>query len=296
MEQAWKGPEVIRNLAEIYQQLYLQPGEEGAAEYQDIVRRGADAKGNSLAHFMTSPGDSCVWEPTPAGEVRVITLRERADFELFLQIMGNRCVPCEIHPTQGASILDGVVNWPAIQAHREEFFRLAEEKGETDPDWGAEFKRFTSDKRNYLDALIILSAGPYSGIPAEKMSLEPEEWLARSYEIRKAHECTHFLCRRLYREKIDPVWDELVADAVGLYAAFGRYDPETAELFLGIVNGEYRDGRLQIYTEPEERDAVARRIHAVLPEIRKESEALPAGASPYDLAIRLEERKETLWG
>ena len=94
MEQAWKGPEVIRNLAEIYQQLYLQPGEVGAAEYQDIVRRGADAKGKSLAHFVTNPGDSCVWEPTPAGEVRVITLRERADFELFLQIMGNRCVPC----------------------------------------------------------------------------------------------------------------------------------------------------------------------------------------------------------
>lgn len=34
------------------------------------------------------------------------------------------------------------------------------------------------------------------------------------------------------------------------------------------------DGRLQIYAGPDERDALARRIHAVLPEILKESEAL----------------------
>lgn len=46
--------------------------------------------------------------------------------------------------------------------------------------------------------------------------------------------------------------DELIADAVGLYAAFGRFDPETEKLFLGIKDGNYVGGRLENYTpEPE---------------------------------------------
>lgn len=295
MNEAWKGAEVIRRLAEIYRQLYLRPAEGAEEAYKDIVLRGEEPKEKDLSHFITSPGDTCAWEETPAGPVRVVTLRERADFETFLQIMAYKCTPAEIHPTQGASILDGVINWQKINAHREAFFRQAEERGEPLSAWTAEFKRFTSDKRNYTDALIILSAGPYSGISAGELGLEGEAWLRDSYTIRKFHECTHFLCRRKYREKIDPVWDELVADAVGLFAAYGRYDPETAETFLGIRDGVYRDGRLQIYAGPEERDALARRIHAVMPEIRKESEALGENTAPYELAVRLEERKEQLW-
>ena len=292
---SWYGPEVIRKLAEIYPQLYLRPGEEGAKEYEVIVRKGLDAQVKDLSHFLTSPADSSVPEQTPAGEVRVTTLRERADFELFLQIMAHRCTLKEILPSQGASILDGVINWKRIEAHKADFFAKAAEKGEWMPDWGTEFRRFTSDKKNYTDALIILSAGPYSGIPAEKMGLEEEEWLAFSHQIRKAHECTHFLCRRLYREKIDAVWDELVADAAGLYAAFGKYDRETAEMFLGMKNGVYIDGRLQIYTEPETREETARRIHAVLPEIQGECDKMPPDRSPYELAVCLEERKDELW-
>ena len=295
MEENWFGADVIRHLAEIYEQLYLRPGGEGAAAYVEVVRRGKHVREKDLSHFITSPQDSCVWEQTPAGPVRVITLQQRADFELFLQIMAHRCEPVAIHPTQGASILDGVANWRNIETHREEYIRETVAKGEQ-PDWDAEFRRFISDKRNYLDALIILSTGPYSGIPAAEMNLEEKAWLSLSYTIRKSHECTHFLCRRLYREKIDPIWDELVADAVGLYAAFGSCDPNTAELFLGIRNGVYRDGRLQIYAGPEEREALARRIHAVLPEIRKACAELPEGSSPYELAIRMEEKKESIWG
>ena len=295
MTEAWKGADVIARLAEIYQQLYLRPGDEGAAAYKDIVLRGMEAKKKDLSHFITSPADSCVWEQTPAGPVRVITLRQRADFETFLRIMAHRCADCEIHPTQGAAILDGVVNWRTIEAHRQAFFSGAAERGEVLPDWNAEFKRFTADKKNYRDALIVLSSGPYSGIPAQRMGLREADWLSLSYTIRKAHECTHFVCRRLYPQMIDAVWDELVADAVGLYAAYGFYAPDTAELFLGIENGAYREGRLQIYAEPDLRDALAGKIHAVLPEIQKECGNLPAGADPYALAIRLEERKDALW-
>ena len=57
----------------------------------------------------------------------------------------------------------------------------------------------------------------------------------------------------VFRKKtLDPVRDELIADAVGLYAAFGRFDPEKEKLFLGVKGGRYVGGRLENYTdEPE---------------------------------------------
>lgn len=244
------GKQALTTLAETYQQLYLDPAKEESAEiYKQVVRRGEEAPEKTLAHFQTSEEDQLELIKTPAGKVQVITLAVRSDFEVFLQIMANRCVPEEIPKTQGASILDGVINWRRIEAHRDAFFAEAEKNGEADPDWGAEFKQFTSDKSNYTDALVILSVGPYSGIAASLAGFPEEEWIAYSHTIRKYHECTHFICRRMYPEMIDPLWDELVADAIGLYAAFGRFDRRLAELFLGITDGRYTGGRLENYLD-----------------------------------------------
>ncbi len=275
---------VLWPIAEIYPQLFLIPGEEGAKLYQGIVRRGEDAPVHSLDHFRGSPRDGVTAEATPAGEVLVITLGDRQDFELFLQIMGNRCMPESIPVTQGASILDGVVNWPKIRKHRDEYLAAG-----GDPQaWGEEFRRFTSDPRNYRDALIILSTGPYSAVPAEEAGMPEEEWLAASLRIRRAHECTHFICRRLFPDRINAVWDELVADAVGLYAAFGRYDIALAERFLGITPDGYTGGRLENYAKDLDLDALARKVHRTL--LRLEEVILGEGTpEPYALAVRLEE-------
>ena len=42
------------------------------------------------------------------------------------------------------------------------------------------------------------------------------------------------ICRKLYPDRIDAVWDELVANAGGIRAAFGRFDAKTEKIFLGI--------------------------------------------------------------
>lgn len=274
---------ILRPLAETYPQLYLTPGEEGARLYQEIVRKGADAPEHSLGHFRGSDRDEITTEKTPAGDVLAVTLGDRQDFELFLQIMANRCTPAEIPATQGASILDGVINWPKIRKHRQEYLAA----GGNPLAWGEEFRRFTAEPRNFKDALIVLSTGPYSAVRAEETGLAEEEWLAASLRIRKAHECTHFICRRLYPDRINAVWDELVADAVGLYAAFGRYDIRLAEIFLGINENGYTGGRLENYAGEEDPDALARKAHRTLLHldrvIRGEGET-----DPWSLAIRLE--------
>jgi len=81
---------------------------------------------------------------------------------------------------------------------------------------------------------------------------QAEEWLDYSDTIRRFHELTHIICRRLYPDKIDAVRDELVADAIGLYAAYGKYEPRKAELFLGLDQNKYTGGRLENYTDDPE--------------------------------------------
>ena len=287
-----RGREVLPALAELYPQLYLTPGEEGAELYKSVVLSGEDAPAHSLEHFLGSEEDSCLAEDTPAGKAAVITLRQRADFELFLQIMANRCQKVSIPRTQGAAILDGVINWTRIRSHKEEFLRA----DGPDADWGEEFRRFTSRGSNFKDALIVLSVGPYSAIPAKRAGFSEEDWLSASHIIRKTHECTHFLCRRLFPDKKDAVWDELVADAAGIYAALGRYDRTLAELFLGVDGKGYTGGRLENYVDgPEDRterlDALAVKVHRTL--CRFEGIIASLGeVSPYEAAIRLEEEIE----
>ena len=290
------GKEVLPYLAEIYQQLYLIPGPEAEKEYPEIVQSGQSAGSKDLSHFRMNEKDSLELEETPAGSVQVVTLHERQDFERFMQIMANRCAPVEIPATQGASILDGVINWKKIRDHKDQFYRERIQEGEYLPDWPEEFRRFTSVKSNYTDALIVLSTGPYSNISADALGLDPAMWLERSYAIRKFHECTHFLCRRKYPDQIDPIWDEVIADAVGIYGAFGKYDPEMADVFLGVTDSGYTGGRLENYVkDKEELPEIARRVQDVIRKISS-LEQEHRGLAPFDMAVLLEEQKKEWWG
>lgn len=288
------GYNVLPYLAKIYQQLYLVPGEESAKEYVKIVRSGKEAANKDLSHFRMDPSDSLTLEKTPAGEVRILTLHNRKDFEMFYTIVAHKCVPYQVPASLGASLLDGMINWEKINRHEQEWVAEQKKAGNPCPDVDAEFQRFTSDKKNYLDALIVLSYGPYSNISAQAAGFAPEEWLSLSGSIRKYHECTHFICRRLYREKIDPIWDELVADAEGIYETFGYMDVKLEELFLGINENGYDKGRLENYVKPEDDiQVIARTCHALLlkfEELSKNHERM----EPYAFALLLEEKKEEL--
>ena len=280
-------------LAERFQQLYLTPGAEGMAEYREIVRKGKDAKTRDLSHFIRHPEDSLTQENTPAGAVDVACIHERADFERFLQIMANKCEPVGIPATQGAAILDGLIDWPKIRAYRSAYFAETLSRGDV-PDWPAAFARFREDKRNYTSALIVLSWGPYSGLDAAHAGLSDAEWLEASHTIRKHHECTHFLCRRRYPGKIDAIWDELTADAVGLLAAFGEYPAELALRLLGISQGRYIGGRLENYVSGDcTPEAWLPYCQGLVAEI---SDMVPMyeGRDAYHLALALEERKEDI--
>jgi len=279
---------VIGALAERFPQLYLAPAE-GVSQsegYRAIVRRGERFRG-SLGHFTGSPEDSFTIEHTPAGNAEILFLKNRGDFERCVQIMAHRCEPVAIPATMGASCISGINDWSKIHAHLAEY----RENGGTDED--GEFARFTAVKENYKTVLIILSDGPYSGLPPHKTPYGEEEWLRLSREIRKYHELTHFVCKRLYPEKKYPLWDELLADHMGLLFAAGEYDRALALRFLGIENEAYRGGRLENYAAPDE-DTVKWVLDTTAALAARSKALRETGLSGFALTSALEEQAEGL--
>ena len=288
----------VAELAKTYPQLYLDPDRCGIEDYKAIVLRGGRSDGEDLSHFSMDKRDRAEHVKTPAGEALVVTIYDRQDFERFVRCMmaAKEGPEKPVPATMGASTLTAF-NWPRIYAHREAFMKEQREAGVAEPDWGAEFRRFTAVKENYIDTFIVLSHGPYSNVTAEAASAEmdEEEWNEKSDAVRKYHELTHFVCRKLYPDRTDAVWDELVADAAGIYAAFGRYDRALEELFLGIKDGGYTGGRLENYIqEGEDVKSLAPKVSAVLKEFEKSAEEA-AGIDVFEFMPALEGRQDELW-
>ena len=238
-----KTPELLTSR---YPQLLLpiQADMRSTPAYRDAVLRGEPVR--DPVAFPFSEEDALSTEETPAGNAEVLYLAERESFIRAYRALGYRCEPAEIPDSVGAATIRGLINWEKIHRHRDEYLAAGGKN------WSEEFKRFTADKSNYLDTIILLSRGEYSHVPAQAVGLEREEWLAKSLTIRKYHELTHFVCRGLYPDNIDAIRDEVLADLIGLVAAFGDYDPNLARTFLGIENGSFREGgRLSHYEKDD---------------------------------------------
>ena len=232
----------IRDYAVRYRQLLLpiRDGISNAEEYRKTVLQGLDTAWQDVS-FNCDQIERYTCR-TPAGEAEIMLVSDREDFEHLYHALAYKCEPVPIPASVGAVTISGVINREKINKHRDDYLA----RGNTD--WNAEFKRFTADKSNYTDTIILLSSGPYSAIPAEQLQMTESEWAAKSVIIRMYHELTHFICRKLYPEKKDAIRDEIYADCIGLIAAFGTYDPLLAKTFLGIEAEAYRkDGRLEHY-------------------------------------------------
>ncbi len=238
--------EAITKLSNCYPQLLL-PIREGISksdEYRNAVLRGLEINGEPS--FFGSPYDCFYEEETVAGKIGIWRLGDRRDFEHALRALAYRCEPVEIPASVGANYIGGLINWEKIRRHKEEFFRSG------GGDWAAEWKRFTAEKENYTDSIILLSMGNYSNLPANAVGLSEEEWKEKSYHIRKYHELTHFIYRRCYPGDVDVIRDEVLADFCGIRAAFGHYDASHARLCLGLDGDSVKSGgRITHYVSQE---------------------------------------------
>lgn len=241
-----EGSEIVRALSRRYPQLLLPiaRGMSQTEQYRRAVLRGVLPDADPV--IAGSASDSFETVRTEFGSVGIWYLAHREDFVRAVQALAHRCEPVALPASVGAQYIGGLVNWETIRAHRAQY--LAAGGG----DWSRELRRFAADRSCCTDCLILLGSGFYSDVPAQEASLPERTWREASLRIRKYHELTHFVYRRAYPGDVDAVRDEVLADCVGLLAAFGRYDSRLARRVLGICGGGVLPGgRLRHYV-PEE--------------------------------------------
>lgn len=168
-----------------------------------------------------------------AGVLPLLVAGSRADFEALVRAFTERSEPREVPASMGACFVKGLNNWDRVARYRRQWEAAHDTAGDEDA-WREEMARFAAQKARYQDRFVILSRGPYSGVPAGAVGVPEAEWLERSLIIRAEHESTHDLTWRLFGIVRSHATDEIVADFVGLVRAFGFYPDGIARTLLGI--------------------------------------------------------------
>ena len=215
--------------------------------YTAVMRRGELACLPDEAHALKAvdaDGVQITLHATAAGAIPVITCRARKDFETLVIACTRRNEPTVIPPTMGACVVAGFNNWSRI----EEAWRIAQHD---DPalERGSFLAQMLPHKARYQDRFIILSMGPYSSVPAERLGLEDADWLQRSLTIRRTHEATHYFTKRVFGSMQNSLFDEILADYAGIVDANGAFSAQWFCQFMGVdvTTGTFTGGRLSNY-------------------------------------------------
>jgi hypothetical protein len=176
----------------------------------------------------------------------------------------------------------GLLDWGRVRRERAAYL----ERGGVE--WDVEFERLAARNRAFKSDLVVYTDGPYSDVPAGRVSFEDDEWIEASRKIRLYHECARVVLRREEPDAIYPIWSEIVGDAVGLIATTGSYDAAAAAQLLGVTPECYSGGKLVRQlggANIQDVDRVARDVYAVL--LRVEADAAKVDPSrPLDLAVK----------
>ncbi|MHB1193934.1 MAG: DUF7005 family protein [Longimicrobiales bacterium] len=245
-----EGPEAVLRCVLVQLAFPVVEGMSATEDYRAATRRGIRpgpfAWGAGEA--WRDPGSVAIRiHPGPAGAIPVIEAGDRRDFETLVQALTRRNEPWPVPPSMGACMVTGLVNWDRVARHQAAF--LAERP---DGDWDARLQELAKRPELVRDRFILLSTGPYSGVAAADMGLDDEDWLSHSLRLRAEHEATHYFTQRVFGSMRNNALDEVIADYMGLVAAFGRYRADAALRFLGLEDPDsYREGgRLQNYLDP----------------------------------------------
>lgn len=272
-----------------YPQLTFQvePGMSEKPEYLSVVRRGILPE-HPVFPYGESGEEELLRLETPIGIVEALYLPDRQIFEHFVRVLAYRCEPAELPGTMGAMMISGLNNWRKIEAHKEEYLKRGS------GDWKEEFAKFTGNKENYKDTVILVGRGSYSAISPKETGYSVEEWMKKSKIIRICHELSHVVSRKLFPENRQTVRDEVVADSIGLLAACKSYDKQLAGKLLGIHAGRYRTGgRLENYVQQKECQEMAQKAEKLMEELEM-FYASGSEKGPMEYLIMVEKEKAGL--
>lgn len=226
----------------------IEAGTSEREDYRAATRRGEWPQDGPGLEFVAPERIRLELHEGAAGPIPVITAGDRRDFVALVQALTKRNEPAPVPDSMGATMIAGLVNWNRIAAHRAAWEATAP-GDRAHATWNEAFQALSQDKPAYQDRLILLSTGPYSGVPGEALGLDAAEWLTLSHAVRLEHEYTHYFTRRALGSMRNNLLDELIADAMGLLAATGRFEAAWFLRFLGLEEyPRYREGgRAQNY-------------------------------------------------
>lgn len=216
---------------------------------------------------------------SPAGRIPVLILRDRGDFMTLARALGSRNEPRVLPDSLGAFMISGFNNWDRIQQLRSRWEAQDPAERQT-ASWSEEFARIVPRRELYQDRFILLSAGPYSAVPAGDLGLSEEEWRELSLVVRRDHECTHYFTQRVFGSMRNNLLDELMADYAGIVGALGRYRADWFLRFVGLeAFPSYREGgRLGSYRgDPPLSDGAFRILQALVRAAAENLERFDAG-------------------
>ncbi len=248
----------------------IEAGISATDPYRAATRRGVppaeipEATGLALAR---PEAVELVLHASPAGRIPLLIARGREEFVALVQALARRNEPEEIPASQGALMVAGYNNWSRI-AELRALWEAEDPAGRRErATWGEELQHLQARRELYQDRFILLSDGPYSAVPAADLGLAEEEWRRLSLLIRRDHECTHYLTRRLFGSMRNNLLDELIADYAGLVGATGRFQAAWFLRFVGLEEfPRYRPGgRLDLYRgKPPLSDGAFRVLQALV--------------------------------
>jgi len=183
----------------------------------------------------------------PVGEVPVLTVPNPYDFADIVRALAHKNEPVEIPATMGASLIRGINNWDRIRSLKRDWESESHTRS-----WNEFFrKNILPNKNLYQDSLIVLSKKNYSGISADSLALNSTDWLSDSLKIRLHHEYSHYFTLRYFGGMYANIYDEILADYLGISMTYGKYNHDLFLKFMGLENyPEYRVGaRFENYIE-----------------------------------------------
>ena len=227
----------------------IQSGIKDHENYKKVTAKGIHPKDIDLSPTLKlddPSGINAYMHQCPAGEIPVIHVPNRIDFENIIRCIVYKNEPAEFSKAMGAIMIAGFNNWNRIDDLKNKW---EINKVKQFPSWGMEFKfNVVPNKTLYKDRFIILSNGPYSNVKASSLGLEDEEWINYSLIIRREHECTHYFTKRFFGTMRNNMHDELLADYMGISMAKGIFISNWFLTFLGLEGKTYRKGgRIENY-------------------------------------------------
>jgi hypothetical protein len=261
--------------------------------YRAATRSGVPPKQSSGLTLEKPSELNLSIHATAAGRIPVLVTRHRPDFISLVRAFAHGSEPVAIPGSVGARMVTGFNNWDRIHRLRNDF--LTRNPGRTEEDWRTEFRvNIKREYQLYQDRFIILNDGPYSGVPAEAVELDEEEWRETGLAIRREHECTHYFTMRVFGSMRNHALDEIIADTMGIIAANGRFRADWFLRFLGLENYPiYRAGaRLENYrSDPplgdEAFSVLQKTVHRIAFALGKIADSLPASGCAGRVALLL---------